>query len=223
MSAGGFVDLDDSSPDVVHPQKRFYAGGANSVRGFAQSRLGPRVLVTDPVELTTATALGGAGCSPEEVVDLSCDASDLDAGGFNPQPTGGTRVIEANVEFRVGIARWLEMVAFGDVGQAWGTGEAMSADDLEFTPGLGIRFPSPVGPIRLDVAYRFSGEENLGVVTTQLRPYDAVFDDTDACLGGDCALTPWIVTDELAALTSMVPFGLDSGRLQFHVSIGQAF
>ena len=33
--------------DVVHPQKRFYAGGANSVRGFAQSRLGPRVLQVD--------------------------------------------------------------------------------------------------------------------------------------------------------------------------------
>ena len=31
----------------VHPQKRFFAGGANSVRGLAQYRLGPKLLVAD--------------------------------------------------------------------------------------------------------------------------------------------------------------------------------
>jgi len=223
VSAGGFADLGDQSQDVVHPQKRFYAGGANSVRGFGQSRLGPRVLVTNPSDLTTPMADGGAGCTPQQVVALTCDASALAESRFDPQPTGGTRVLEANLEFRVGLATWLEMVAFGDVGQAWGTGESIALEDLEFTPGVGIRFPSPVGPIRLDLAYRFAGQDDLSVITTQLRPYDQIFDDLDSCLGGDCTLTPWVVTDQLAALTGMVPFGSDSGRLQFHVSIGQAF
>ena len=40
---------------VLHPRKRFYAGGANSVRGFAESQLGPRVLTIDSTVLFDST------------------------------------------------------------------------------------------------------------------------------------------------------------------------
>jgi outer membrane protein assembly factor BamA len=29
---------------VLHPSKRFYAGGSQSVRGFGENQLGPRIL-----------------------------------------------------------------------------------------------------------------------------------------------------------------------------------
>jgi len=36
---------------VLHPRKRFYAAGANSVRGYAEGQLGPRVLTIDATTL----------------------------------------------------------------------------------------------------------------------------------------------------------------------------
>src|SRR5207253_623272 len=33
----------DSQP-ILHPRKRFYAGGSTSVRGFGENQLGPRIL-----------------------------------------------------------------------------------------------------------------------------------------------------------------------------------
>ena len=82
----------------------------------------------------------------------------LDEGVFTPQPTGGTRVLEANVEFRFPITRQaFEGVAFLDLGQVWSEGEKVALGDLEWTPGWGVRYYSPIGPVRLDVAHRSSG------------------------------------------------------------------
>ena len=36
---------------VIHPRKRFYAGGSQSVRWFVENMLGPRVLTVDPILL----------------------------------------------------------------------------------------------------------------------------------------------------------------------------
>jgi outer membrane protein assembly factor BamA len=225
VGSGGFEGVVQASEDVeiVHPQKRFYAGGANSVRGFAQSRLGPRVLVSDPVDLLSPVENDGAGCAPQALVDLSCDAGAMADQQFNPRPTGGTRVLEANAEVRFRLASWLEGVTFTDVGQAWGTDVPMAFSDLEFAPGVGVRFPSPVGPIRIDVAYRFRGGEDLPVVTPQIRAFDPDTDTMADWLTVDGQEIPWVLTNDLALLNPLVLFGEDEGRLQFHLSIGQAF
>ena len=39
---------------VLHPRKRFYAGGANSVRGYGENQLGPRILTIDASTLVEA-------------------------------------------------------------------------------------------------------------------------------------------------------------------------
>ena len=41
---GGAVNPRFGTEAVIHPRKRFYAGGAQSVRGFGENQLGPRVL-----------------------------------------------------------------------------------------------------------------------------------------------------------------------------------
>jgi outer membrane protein insertion porin family/translocation and assembly module TamA len=121
VGGGGFNQLlDRQSESLVHPQRRFFAGGANSVRGFAQNRLGPRVLqVQDVQALLQPVSAQGAGCTPDAVVDLSCDASPLGDRGFLPRPTGGTRVVEGNLEVRVPVGRRFEGAAFTDFGQVW--------------------------------------------------------------------------------------------------------
>jgi hypothetical protein len=60
----------------LHPQKRFFAGGPNSVRGFAQYRLGPKLLTVDAARVLTRPAeQGGAGCTAHEINAGDCDVS----------------------------------------------------------------------------------------------------------------------------------------------------
>jgi outer membrane protein assembly factor BamA len=207
---GGWVRPDGGgeAAAIVPPQKRFYAGGANSVRGFGQSRLGPRVLVVDPAVLVRPDSLGGAGCTVGELVDLSCDATG--SSGLDSRAIGGTRVLEGNVELRFALARDFEAVTFADVGQVWGQNERIDLHRLELTPGIGVRYLSPVGPIRVDLGYNFRGSDALSVLTARV---EADPDDPDA----------FINTGELALLGPRVDFSETESRFQLHISIGQAF
>jgi outer membrane protein insertion porin family/translocation and assembly module TamA len=207
---GGWVGstAGDEATDIVPPQKRFYAGGANSVRGFGQSRLGPRVLVVGPSALVADTLEGGAGCTVAEVVDLSCDASGV--GGLDSRATGGTRVLEGNLELRFALARDFEAVTFADFGQVWGPDQTVDMTDLEFTPGIGFRYLSPVGPIRVDLGYSFRGSEPLPVLTERIQP-------------SGTAPVGFVGTGDLTVLDPRVDYSETESRFQLHISIGQAF
>lgn len=226
VGAGGFEGAvrtggNGATPEIVHPQKRFYTGGANSVRGFAQSRLGPRVLFSEPETLMSGSSVGGA-CVPADLAALVCVPATEAA--LDPQPTGGTRLIEANAEMRFPIASLFEGVVFVDAGQAWAADQSIELSTMEFTPGIGIRVPSPVGPIRLDVAYRFRGGEDLPVVTEQIRPFDSGMGDVDTDrLVVDGQKIDWVTTGDLVFLNDPFFFGRNDQGLQFHISIGQAF
>jgi outer membrane protein assembly factor BamA len=227
VGAGAFEKLlgtPTGGVDIVHPQKRFYAGGANSVRGFPQSRLGPRVLTTDVEPLLS---VAGAGCTAQEVMDLTCNASPLGDHGFVSRPTGGTRVIEGNLEARLPLTSSLEGAIFTDFGQVWGERETVALRDIQVTPGVGIRYLSAIGPLRVDLAYRFRGGQDLSVVTTQIRPFDPATDAESSKIVIDGHAIDYVKTGALAVLTPQVLFGNSPAwslrRLQLHLSIGQAF
>lgn len=233
VGRGRFADVEDGRLRVVHPQKRFYSGGANSVRGFAENRLGPRVLTAEVASLLGYAAPQDAGpvCSPESILDRTCDPGGLPDGDFVSQPVGGSVLLEANAEMRFPLfSSVLQGVGFVDVGQVWGDRSDVHLADLEATPGLGVRYLSPIGPVRVDVAYRFRGGEVLPVATQGLSPCDP---EASSCLvvgwaGGDSRELPWIDNNEVAFLAQGAEVGGDGGRwswsrLQIHISIGQAF
>ena len=223
VGGGGFDQAvnPSASEEIVHPQKRFYSGGANSVRGFAQSRLGPRVLFTESEALLSQDPNIGGGCSPAELQALTCQPAS--EAPLDPRPIGGTRLVEANAELRFPVASVVEGVVFTDVGQVWGADQSIRLSSMEFTPGVGIRVPSPVGPIRLDVAYRFRGAEDLPVATEQIRPWVAGSDDPDDRLLVDGSRIDWVSTGDLVLLNDPFLFGRNDRGFQFHISIGQAF
>ena len=234
VGGGEFGDLSLGGLDVIHPQKRFYAGGANSVRGFPQNRLGPRVLTTDLPDLLgyrrEGQVIHAPACQPAEVVDLTCDPDALDDGFFLPRPQGGTRLFEATLEYRFAFGARFQAAVFTDVGQVWGEGQTVRVADLEFSPGLGVRYFSPIGPIRVDVGYRFRGAEPLQVVTSGLRPFTEEDDEEDRLMVLGENLEPeaidWVLLDDLALLENRAIFGGDRAffkNLQLHFSIGQAF
>jgi outer membrane protein assembly factor BamA len=191
-----------STEDVVPAQKRYYAGGANSVRGFGQSRLGPRVLAATTAALTDT--LRADPCTLATIADQTCDATGV---RLESRPTGGTRVLEGNAEVRISLGMGIEAVTFMDFGQVWGDGQSVQIDALEFTPGFGLRYQSPVGPLRLDIGYNYQADEDLAVVTNGYEPDGS---------GG------FRETDGLAFLPP-VSFRSTEGHWQLHLSIGQAF
>ena len=91
-----------------------------------------------------------------------------------------------------------------------------------------MRYLSPVGPIRVDLGYRFRGIEPLQVVTTQIRPFEPGDDPADKIrlIGGGEPID-YVITEDLAVLDPRVVYGPQSGfsinRFQIHLSIGQAF
>ena len=229
----GAFSLLSGRADIIHPQKRFYSGGSNSVRGFAQNQLGPRVLAVDVSRLLSSVPeRSGTPCMPSAILDLTCDANFLDHNSFGtPRPTGGDLVIEGGIEYRMRLAPRLELAVFTDLGRIWSESDSGNENKLEVTPGLGVRYLSPVGPVRIDLGYRFSGSQDLRVVTSQIRPFNSENDQKDdritRFVNGAEEAIDFVLVDELAVLKPLVSFGptrrFSPGRLQLHFSIGQAF
>ncbi len=216
------------------PPEEVLRGGANSVRGFAQNQLGPRVLTVDPSSLLfpiDGTSTGLVPCVPAEVMDLTCNANPLSDGAFGtPRPTGGEVVLEGGLEYRMVLGRSLEAAIFTDFGRIWTEPGSGKVSRLEISPGVGIRYLSPVGPIRVDLGYRFRGIEPLQLVTTQIRPFEAGDDSADkirGMVGDQEEAIGYVATEDLAVLDPRVFYGPRSGfslsRFQIHLSIGQAF
>lgn len=74
-----------------------------------------------------------------------------------PKVGGGNSMFIGNVEYRFPIGEGLFGCLFADVGNSWEeTSDITSFSNLKYGLGLGIRFKSPIGPIRLDYAFGLS-------------------------------------------------------------------
>jgi translocation and assembly module TamA len=101
---------------VIAPDRRFYAGGGGSVRGYVFQGVGPR---------------------NEDNV-----------------PTGGNSLTELAAEARYrfqALGQDLGIVAFVDAGEV-STGTTPAFDRLSLGAGIGARFYTGFGPVRVDIA-----------------------------------------------------------------------
>jgi outer membrane protein insertion porin family len=202
------LEIDAEPEPLLHPRKRFYAGGSRSVRGYQENQLGPRVLTVDPDVLREE-----AGCTSAEISDGSCDPTDVSVDAFDPRPVGGRSVVEANVEYRFPITGALQGAVFLDGALvADGIGDLLRSGGRALTPGFGARWQSPVGPIRVDLGIRPLLVEELDVIT------EVVGDDGVrrlVRLGTPRRYNP--LEDASGFLDQVL------GRLVLHLSIGEAF
>jgi len=165
---GGFTaDEDDplTSGVVIHPRKRFYAGGARSVRGFGEAQLGPRVLTIPPSvlrgEIVTENGVVHTRCQPDVPITQCSldnaqlpDTAQLRTRDFVARPLGSPAVAELSVEYRRPVWGPLSAAVFVDAAILPAGDDAFFTLDDNFmalTPGFGVRYQSPVGPIRVDV------------------------------------------------------------------------
>jgi outer membrane protein insertion porin family/translocation and assembly module TamA len=204
--------------NLIHPRKRFYAGGSQSVRGFGENQLGPRVLTIPHEDLAKFCDMSSSGvaiqCDPnKKVLNAKGDSvlawTDRD---FTPRPLGGNTLIEGSAEYRFPIWQQLGGAVFVDggvVGQ--GTLKTASTGFGAITPGFGFRYYSPVGPIRVDMGFNPFISEDLVVVTDEPLP------------NGQRQLV------QLTTKRTYAPARTEGGlrglanRVTLHLSIGQAF
>jgi len=104
---------------AIPANRRFYAGGGGSVRGYGYQDIGPR-----------------------------------DAAGL---PTGGRSLIETSAELRIGITEKIGIVPFLDAGLV-SANEDFTGAEFKAGAGIGLRYATPFGPIRVDVAVPLNKE-----------------------------------------------------------------
>jgi len=75
----------------------------------------------------------------------------LDANGF---PKGGNAVLVMNAELRVPVWGDLGAVAFVDAGNVWARVPDFAFDEVRGAVGFGLRYRSPIGPLRVDLGFK---------------------------------------------------------------------
>lgn len=104
----------------IPPSLRFFAGGDNSLRGYAYQEVSP------------------------------VDAEDL--------YIGGTRLATANFEYQHRITGDWWAAVFTDYGSAWN-----DRPDWQQSVGIGARWASPIGPLRIDLAFPVNSDKHSGL------------------------------------------------------------
>jgi outer membrane protein insertion porin family len=79
--------------------------------------------------------------------------------GSDGNPTGGNAFLVTNLELRTAITTSIGIVTFLDMGNVWIDTEDVEASDLKYTSGIGIRYNTPVGPLRVDYGIKLNRDE----------------------------------------------------------------
>ncbi|HWW87276.1 MAG TPA: BamA/TamA family outer membrane protein, partial [Vicinamibacterales bacterium] len=127
--ASGFTTVTtngQTASDQLPASERFFAGGDTTVRGFALDQLGVRHV-------------------PPQLNDT------IDPNGF---PLGGNGLVVFNAEMRAPLWRGLGAVGFVDTGNVFQRATDISLNELRSAVGTGLRYKSPVGPIRVDLGFK---------------------------------------------------------------------
>ncbi|MBZ5606387.1 MAG: BamA/TamA family outer membrane protein, partial [Acidobacteriia bacterium] len=181
-----------TSDDAVPLPERFFGGGNISHRGFPENQAGPR---------DTGSPVGPGGAQTEPT-------------GF---PLGGNAVLISNMELRFPlIGDNIGGVLFHDAGNVYSNLGSISfrfhqRDPRDFNymvhaVGFGIRYRTPVGPVRVDLGYSIN--------PPQFNGFKGTVQDLLAC-------NPNLPPAELPPQCQPVRQGIS--HFQFFFSIGQTF
>jgi outer membrane protein assembly complex protein YaeT len=114
---GNIRPYGDSQANVPF-SKRFFLGGATSIRGWGRYEVSP---------------LSGSGT-----------------------PLGGASMFTFSEELRASLVGNVGGVVFLDAGNVWLNPLAVRLDDLRYAVGAGLRYQTPIGPIRFDYGYQLN-------------------------------------------------------------------
>jgi len=150
---GGRVWSLDSTSQTIGP-KRFFLGGATTMRGASDDEMVPedlRAAYLDQVRACNGS-LTGLGCS---------DVGRSVVSGQPPISDGGEAFLLAKLELRVALRGSVEAGLFLDAGNLWVLPGNASLGNLRLHAGFGLRFVTPIGPAALDVGFNTAADRRL--------------------------------------------------------------
>ncbi len=121
----GYIQTISGRYDLIPPNKTFFAGGSNSVRGWRAREL-----------------------VPEESISYFGFTSES-------QPRGGTFLLEGSLELRQKLGESFGFALFADYGNTWNSYKNIILREFAVSTGLGLRLYTPIAPFRLDFGVKF--------------------------------------------------------------------
>jgi len=149
-------------------------GGGSFLKGFLQSasyhRLAGRATLALSVRLGLSRTLGQGEPLllpfPERFFEggdygprgFAVDAAGPQESGTNGElfPTGGNALVFGGAEMRVDLGRRFALGSFLDSGNVYPLVRDLELGDLRYSAGLGLRYRTPLGPIRVDWGYKLN-------------------------------------------------------------------
>jgi outer membrane protein assembly factor BamA len=149
----GFIQpLGSDDPETIENERfiplseRFTAGGDTSHRAYPLDLLGT---------LCEEFVSPGQGPAPPRGGFEGCQATLVDLDGvrdkFRIVPLGGNSLFIVNAEYRFPIFSSVGGAVFTDIGNVFAN--RIDFGQLRYGAGVGLRYLSPVGPLRFDVGF----------------------------------------------------------------------
>ncbi|HZH03766.1 MAG TPA: BamA/TamA family outer membrane protein, partial [Myxococcaceae bacterium] len=158
--AGTILPLEQGSTTIA--PKRFFLGGASSMRGFREDGVIPqdrRTAFRQEREACRALA-SGAGCSPA--------ASILQSGRELPSP-GGEMFTLGKAEARFPAFNAFDLGVFFEAGNLWLSRLDVNLLDVRTAAGVGLRYLTPVGPLVFDLGFNLDPDPALNEQTAYVH------------------------------------------------------
>lgn len=140
---------------LIPTQERLYAGGPTSVRGFQQNELGKVVYIAQ-TRFVDSLVIPPSGSQTETTYQYFMSAHPDSSAPDRTVPLGGNSLLVVNAELRMRLPFFfpnvLQFTPFLDGGNVW-TRTVGGSEQIKWTPGLGIRAQTFIGPVQLNVGY----------------------------------------------------------------------
>ena len=135
IRAGRIVQSGLVPGSKTYPDRLFFLGGVDSLRGFFQDALVPQDLA-DRILNEENQAMGASDPSK-----LTVDRIAL---------RGGNVYVNPRLELRIPLSGIFEAGVFLDAGNLWVDPASFDPFDLRYAAGAGLRISTPIGPIAFD-------------------------------------------------------------------------
>ncbi len=134
--------------------ERYFPGGINSVRGFQVRSMGPQVSVQDTfLAGDSACADGGKDCGRRIKRDVIGGSSQL--------------ILSNELIFPLVRSLGLKAVLFFDAGNAFSASRGIDFNEMRMSAGGGIRWLSPIGPLRIEMGIPLNDQPGDNTQTIQ--------------------------------------------------------
>jgi outer membrane protein insertion porin family len=169
--------IQDSRDDPLAPSRGHFLGadmqlshealgGDNFVKGFIQAAYFtptlPRLVLALNSRVGLSRVLGRFTRSRLPLPERFFLGGDFGLRGFKTDAVdleGGNALLFGGAELRFDAGSSVSIAAFGEAGNVYPLVEDMSLDDLRYTAGLGLRYTTAFGPLRVDWGYKLNRRE----------------------------------------------------------------